>query len=51
MKEESVKKDLRLWNIDPNMVHNQTQWDNALKTAIKSANANCGNHRKVKQNG
>ena len=26
---ESVKEELRLWNIDPNMVHGRTKWKNA----------------------
>ena len=42
---ESVTDDLRLWNIDPNMVHDQPKWKNALKTAMKSPT--CGNLRKL----
>ena len=46
---ESVKDYLRLWNIDPNMVHDQPKWKNALKTAMKSpTRRNCG---KVAQSG
>ena len=46
---ESVTDDLRLWNIDPNMVHDRPKWKNALKTAMKSPTR--GNRGKVAQSG
>ena len=46
---ESVTDDLRLWNIDPNMVHDRPKWKNALKTAMKSPTR--GNRGKAAQSG
>ena len=48
-RKESVTNDLRLWNVAPNMVHDQSKWKNSLKTAMKSPT--CGNRRKVAQSG
>ena len=33
---ESVTDDFLLWNINPNMVHDQSKWKNALKAVMKS---------------
>ena len=46
---KSVTDVLRLWNITPYMVHDQSKWTNALKTAMKSPTR--GNHGKMAQSG
>ena len=46
---ESVTDDLRLWNIDPIMVHDRPKWRNLLKTAMKSPTR--GKRGKVAQSG
>ena len=34
--EKKLKEDFRVWNIDPNMVHDRAKGKNALKIAMKS---------------